>query len=56
MGSESLGESFLKLDAKGAVQMNICALSLEKQNCSHADERPDRDSTPVIFRLQYRYQ
>jgi hypothetical protein len=55
VSSESVGQFFLKLGAEGAVQMNICVLSLEKQNCSHADRRPDWDSTPIIFRLQYRY-
>jgi hypothetical protein len=37
MISESVGESFLKFD--------VCDVSLEKRNCSHADGRPDWDST-----------
>ena len=33
MSSESVGDSFLKLGAKSAVQMNIRAISVVKQKC-----------------------
>jgi hypothetical protein len=55
VSSESVGESFLKLDAGGVVQTNICSLSTVKQNFSHSDGWPSWDSTSVIFRLQYIY-
>jgi len=43
VNSESVGESFLKLDVESAVQINICAFSVVKQKCkifsfSHTEE------------------
>jgi len=52
VSSETVGDSFLKVDAEGAVQMNIRAISVAKQkykivSFSHSEGLSDWHSDPI---------